>query len=428
MSSQALTFPSLATDAVSPSSVTETTGTSVSHISLSEQRETTITAFDAREWDALVPLDEPHLRSDFLVAVEKSGMSQSAEYCVVRGPNAAGKACLLGVAVVYRTDIDLLSLASPKSKNLARKIRRGPLQRLLIVRAVTCGPLINNCRSNFFIAPEVDDALARRIAEGLLRMTGDLPGGPLRLFFELNDEQKARYDSTLTAAGFISGASLPGTKLDIKWPTFDAYTASMRKFYRRAIVSDREALQGLDIRVEEDFAYLAEEACALYENVLERAQTVIETLTPAFFAELGKLQQTRLVTMRDKQSGQLVGIELLLLGENTGQDLYAGIDYDWNESHRLYFNLSYPGIDLACREGLASMSMGQTSYAFKSRLGVTSYPLHIYVKHRNPLVHWLLGRFHSLIFPLVEVPSHRVFRSGEEADANYRRSKKTGEV
>ena len=384
----------------------------------------TIEAVNRIEWDALVPRDEPHLRADFLAAVEKSGMAKKAEYLMVRGAQGLRDDALLGVAVVYHTEIDLLSLASPKLKNLAHLVRRGPLKRFLIARALSCGPVINNCRSNFFIAPEADEKLAQRVMEKLVERVNRLRGGALRLFFELDDAQNARYADALKGGGFLRGASLPGTRLPIAWESFEDYQGAMRKFYRRAVVADLRVAQQLDIRIESDFSHLADEACALYRNVVERAQTVIETLTPEFFAEIGKLEAARLVTAREKSSGRLVGVELLLLGENSLQDLYTGVDYSLNETHRLYFNLSYPGIEMACRENLRCISMGQTSYAFKSRLGVQSYPLHIYVKHRNAAVQWLLKHGHKLIFPEVEVPVHRVFRSGEEAEENYQRSKK----
>jgi hypothetical protein len=106
-----------------------------------------------------------------------------------------------------------------------------------------------------------------------------------------------------------------------------------------------------------------------------------------------------------------VGIELLIVGDRTLQDLYTGLDYSVNERYHLYFNLIYPGIREACRDGFGCLSMGQTSYAFKSRLGVHAHPLFIYVRHTNPVVQCLLRLARKLIFPAVKVPTHRVFHT-----------------
>lgn len=187
----------------------------------------------------------------------------------------------------------------------------------------------------------------------------------------------------------------------------------MRKVFRRAVRKDLDIGRELDIRVECDFAHLAEAACALYTNVIERAEVVDVRLTPAFFAELGRLEQSRLVTVRERSTQRLVGIELLLLGDGVLQDVYTGFDYTLNAEHRIYFNLVYPGIRLACEHGCRSMTLGQTSYVFKSRLGVQPYPLAIFVKHRNTAVQAVLRRIRRWLFPQVTVETHHVFREDD---------------
>ncbi|MEO6907317.1 MAG: GNAT family N-acetyltransferase [Abditibacteriaceae bacterium] len=373
-----------------------------------------IVEFEARDWDALVSLDEPQLRWNFLRAVERSGLSDNAIYLAVRRSDpeffaSQNTSALLGVAVIYRKDIDLLTLASPKLTRLAAKIRQGPLQRLLIVRALSCGPVINNCRSNFFIASDLSNNFSDRVVEVLLQQLKKIRGGGLEVLFEFRDETVTRCGKSFEQAGFIRGDSLPGTRLDIKWPDFDSYLAAMRKVYRRAVRDDFEAAQDLEIQIETNFSHLANEACTLYQNTLERASVVMERLTPEFFQELATLEQSRLVTLREKSSGKLVGIEVLLLTPDGVQDLYTGVDYTLNKRYNLYFNLVYPAIALACENGWAAISMGQTSYAFKSRLGVASYPLHIFVRHRNPIICGVLKLCRRLIFPATEVPTHHVF-------------------
>ena len=64
-----------------------------------------------------------------------------------------------------------------------------------------------------------------------------------------------------------------------------------------------------------------------------------------------------------------------MLGDTGVQDLYTGVDYNYNEQYRVYFNLVYPGIALACEGPYQRITTGQTSYAFKSRLGVETFPL-----------------------------------------------------
>ena len=92
------------------------------------------------------------------------------------------------------------------------------------------------------------------------------------------------------------------------------------------------------------------------------------------------------------------------------QDLYTGVDYSMNAERRLYFNLLYPVIAYAGEQGMRTLSLGQTSYTFKARLGAKPHSLFIYVKHRNRFIHSLLCTFRSLLFPPFETTEFHVFR------------------
>lgn len=369
-----------------------------------------ITAFEPGEWNALVPRDEPQLRHDVLRAAEESGLVVKPRYIAVR---RAGR--LAGIGVANQSEIDLLLLAAPSLKRAAARLRRGPFKRLGVLRALSCGPVITNCRPNLYLDAALPEAERADVARDLVRRIDALPGGALRVAFELAQADAQTFGPALEACGYIQAASLPGTrlKIDAQWNDFEAYVAAMRKFYRRAIRHDQELGRGLDIRIEANFGHLADEAYALYAQVLERAETVLERLTPAYFKALSTCEDARLVTARERSTGKLIGIELLLLGENVVQDLYTGVDYALNARYNTYFNLIYPGIALACSQGVPIVSTGQTSYEFKSRLGVEAFPLYVFIKHRNRLVNALLHRFHRVICPDTPTFSHQVFRAPE---------------
>jgi len=375
---------------------------------LETQQLSDIRDFDVSEWNALISRNEPQLRHEVLLAVQSSGLAKNPRYIAVRRTGT-----LAGVAVVYDNDIDLLTLAAPKMKTFAAKIRRGPFKRLGILRSQTCGPHITNCRPNMALAADLNEEVRASVAHELIIALDAAGKEGLRVIYEL-DEQNARdFGPALEACGHVRAASLPGTRINVEpdWHELEDYVGAMRKQYRRAVRDDQAKAEGLTIQIETDFAHLADEAFALYSNVLERAEVTLEPLTPAFLREFSRCPDSRLVTARLKETGELVGIELLLVGEDRVQDLYTGVDYRFNETHNIYFNLVYPAIDLACREGLKFISTGQTSYKFKSRLGIEPFELSVYLKHRNPVVNAILHRIHSLICPQTPTFEHRVFKS-----------------
>jgi predicted N-acyltransferase len=367
-----------------------------------------IGAFEASEWNAVLSGDEPQLRHDFLLAAQSSGAIKNPRFLAV---SREGR--LAGVAVAYQSDIDVLTLAAPSLQAKIQRVRRGPFKRLGFLRAHVCGPVITNCRPNVALAPWLLDEERQEVARELTRAVEDLPGGALRVFFEMPDESVQDFGAALEECGFVRAHSLPGTRLDIPrdWHSFEDYVGAMRKMYRRAVRDDQERGQELDIQIESNFSHLADEVFALYSNVVARAQSNFEELTPAFFREFGACEQARLVTARERSTGKLVGIELLLVGKDGVQDLYTGVDYDYNERYNVYFNLMYPAIALACERGFARVTTGQTSYTFKSRIGVEAFDLSIYLKHRNPLVNALLRVLHPVICPKIETTSRRVFKS-----------------
>jgi len=362
--------------------------------------------FEASEWNTLISKDEPQLRHDFLLAAEKSGMAINPRYVSVRRQGR-----LAGVAILADADIDLFTLAAPGLKRLAERVRRGPLKRFLILRAQTCGPVITNCRPNMALAPWLSENEHAEVARELVEALDAIGPASLRVFFEMDETVSAQFGPAFKHSAYIKAASLPGTRLPIEWGSFEEYVGAMRKFYRRAVRDDQAKATGLTIEIEENFAHLADEVSALYLQVLERAQNNFETLTPDFFREFSACEGSRLVTARLKETGQLVGVELLFVGETMVQDLYTGVDYRFNEEFNVYFNLVYPAIQLACERGFRFVSTGQTSYKFKSRLGIEPFRLSIFIKHRNPIVNAILRRIHPLICPETPTVEHRVFKS-----------------
>jgi hypothetical protein len=68
---------------------------------------------------------------------------------------------------------------------------------------------------------------------------------------------------------------------------------------------------------------------------------------------------------------------------------FIGIDYDRPKDWFLYFRLWDAVVDLALAQGATSIQSGQTGYSAKIEIGHDLEPLTNYVRHRNPLVHWI---------------------------------------
>lgn len=368
-------------------------------------RSGSIDEVDQTTWDELVPRDLPHMRHGFLKAVEVSGLVSRP--CYLR---AWLDGRLVGVAYTYGMNVDILTLISRKYTRWISAVRNRIAPKLLFLSGTVCGPIITNCNNNFCLASDLTLDQRQDVMDVLLREMESTPGGGLCAIFEFPTESAALYDPPMKQHGFIKAPSLPGTRLDIRWNTFDDYVASMRKTFRRTVVKDLQAAAGIDFEVINDFSEIAEEAWKLYDGVAAKAEYVFESLTPAFFRELAKFEQSRLIAARDHVTGRLIGMELLLAGDTVLQDLYTGLDYTYDPNRRLYFNLIYPVISLAAENGFKTLSMGQTAYTFKARLGTQPYPLFIFLKHKNRIVHALIKLLKGVLFSQKQAITYRVFR------------------
>lgn len=372
---------------------------------LSLTRATRISDVDPNKWDQLVPLNMPHLRYGFLKATEESGQVSDPNYiCAWRDGR------LVGVLHTYDMNMDLLTLMPRKYTRWIDAIRGRLAPRLLYIPATICGPIVTNCNNNICVASDISTVEQHEIVKAMLRSMEAVSKSNLFAMFEFSEEAAAICEPAMIDLSYVKASSLPGTRMDVKWNSLDEYIESMRKAFRRTVVKDRKAATNIEFDVVNDFSEIAEEAWQLYNNVLSKAEFIFESLTPEFFKELAKYDRSRLVTARDRSTGKLVGIELLLCGDTVLQDLYTGIDYTFDPDQRLYFNLIYPVIGMAGEKGFQTLSMGQTAYTFKARLGVKPYPLRIYIKHKNSFVHHLISILKGILFPEKDTVTYKVFR------------------
>ncbi len=356
-------------------------------------------------WDEFVPRDVPHLRSGFLHAVELAGMLQDLTYLV-----ASRDGVKAGVAVAYTLPLDTVASAPPAVRKVVEKVR-SVLPKFLWKPMRICGSPISNADSGVYIdptlPPESRKAVFRQLAEEIVQR-----GGMDKTYFfkEFDAVSVADYAGELEGEGFFANDPWSGTRLDIAWPTFDGYLAALRKKYRKRVRQEIDLAKSLDLQVLDSFADLAPEVAKLYDQVFARADFVLERANAEFFAAMSDFDQAKLTVARDKESGELLGANLLLFGDTVMHNLYIGFDYAKNEQFHTYFNLVIHSLKTAIEHGMKVGFFGQDSYEFKARLGAKPFPLAAYMKHRLWPVHAMLKSNRAVFFPPNEPVSHDVFQ------------------
>jgi predicted N-acyltransferase len=365
----------------------------------------------AAAWDRLVPRDLPHLRAGFLRAAERSGMIRQPDYLLLSRDGRA-----VAAAVSFTLLVDAAKGAPPKRQAWLAWVRKWypdygyrPLR--------VCGSPIGNAECGVYFDPGLAPADRRaafaRIAEEVQRAGGL---GPTYFFKEFPDDAVAEYASELERLGFFPVDPGPGTRLDIRWTSFDDYMTAMRTKYRHQLKKDLKAGEGLEFALLDSFADLAAAATPLYRNVVAHAATTLQVADEKFFAAVSDFEQAHLLVARPRDTKQLVGVNLLLFGDTVMHNIYIGFDYEQNKKYRIYFNLFEQSLRLAIERGCRVGYFGQTSYDFKARMGANPFALTAYMKHRLGFVHGRLYAAREYIFPKTEgaVPSDVFHAEGEK--------------
>jgi hypothetical protein len=226
------------------------------------------------------------------------------------------------------------------------------------------------------------------------------------------------------APEFFFVESLPTTYVPVQDDGTPPYPQRLRHKYRLLKENRSKAFRDAGLRWETvaDFAHLADELHRLYLQVLGRAATRFETLTPQFFREVSEGLGERSFSLLCYRHGELVAFELFLQGRRTLHPLYLGLDYAHREPGALYFNCIYRIIDEAAQRGFSVVELGQSSYDVKAAMGAVTGRRYIGLHHRTPLVHRLMRTCRSALFPRIVVPRRRVFKDEAEARAIFARS------
>ena len=359
-------------------------------------------------WDSLLPRDVAHLRSGMLAAAEASGIVEKPTYYLLE--TAAGHPA--AAATAYDLPTDPVAGAPAAVRGLVARIRqRAP--GFLSGSMRVCGSPISNSASGIYLAEDLSDDDRCTATDQLVEAVLADGGVDQSLYFrDFTRPQVEGHARRLAAHGFFEVAPPPGMRLQSPGSNMDEYLTALKKRYRQRVRKDlKTSDKFLDFELLDDFTDLAPKACALYENVLAKADYVLETLNVEFFAAISRFDQAKLLVAREKATGELAGINLLLFGDQVMQNLFIGFDYETTQQYGTYFSLVIHSLRLALEHGCTTIDLGQDSYEFKARLGARPTPLTSYMKHRMWPVHFLLRASRGQMFPEKEGVVHDVFQA-----------------
>ena len=209
--------------------------------------------------------------------------------------------------------------------------------------------------------------------------------------------------------GFTRVPSMPMTRLNIEYASFDDYVAKKlskptRKSLRRKLRAAERAHPPIELQVVNDVTEFVDEIYPLYLAVFARSNLHFEKLTKEFFCAIGQRMPDKVQFFIWRQAGKAVAFSLCMVHGDAIYDEYLGLDYAVALDLHLYFYTLRDIIDWAIARGIKWYVSSALNYDPKLHLRCDLAPLDLYVAHTSPLVNAFIKRLLPWLEPTRSEP------------------------
>jgi hypothetical protein len=218
-------------------------------------------------------------------------------------------------------------------------------------------------------------------------------GAGLIVFKEFRASHRAALDA-LQTDGFVRVPSMPMTKLNLDFASFDEYMSKQlshatRKNLRRKF----KAIDGaapITLTVSTNIEAEVDELYPLYLQTYSRSGMHFEKLTPEFLVRLGRSMPDKVRYFVWRQNGRPVAFSVCTIDGDAICDEYIGIDYRSSVSSSLYHYTFRDIVTWAIDNGLKTYASTGLCYDPKLHLRQELVPLDLYVRHRSALGNFIM--------------------------------------
>jgi predicted N-acyltransferase len=203
--------------------------------------------------------------------------------------------------------------------------------------------------------------------------------------------------------GFRRIPSLPMTRLNIDYPSFDEYmrralNSATRTKLRRKFRATAQAAP-ITLSVITDVSAIIDVIYPLYLQVYQRSRFHFEKLTKEYFGGVGRAMPERVRFFLWRQEGRLVAFTLCMLHDDAMYAEYIGLDYSLALDLHLYHYAVRDMISWAMAKGYKWFRSSGLNYDPKLHLRHELDPVDLYVRHTSPIANAILKHVLPLIAP-----------------------------
>ena len=339
------------------------------------------------EWDKLIPVDHSLSSTSYCIYEQSSPKNISYRYALVSENNKP----VLG-AVFQSIRIKPENLRSPQKNKFLKYITELMLNLHEILILVNGNVYKDGLEGLYYDKNELDAEKANELFKNCIDLIEKKDGISAVL---LKDFPTNIIPTTSTKNIKLEDDILMNLSLDASWESLDNYINDLSKKYKAR--AQKILLSGKEIAIRELNSEQIEinkhEIHTLYNQVVARQPFTFGNLNenyfPAVKTYLGDKLSLKGLFLNDK----LVAFYSTIEHDSKLEVHYVGIDYEYNQSHNLYFNIHFLALQDGILKKKSTLEMGRTTLEAKAILGCKPQYNNTYIEFKNSFAECCFGYF-----------------------------------
>lgn len=231
---------------------------------------------------------------------------------------------------------------------------------------------------NFLVPPTVAPGAEAAtvypvLIQGIQRLMGQRLAPGVRLVF-LEQAHHGPLLSHLAQHNFLITEGIWENDLLLSWPTFEAYTLSLKSSHRNSLRKQQKKALDHGITITTKLPQETADIYALFDKVAQKNRSAL-LYNPQFLVYAQAiLGQEHFKLFRAVHRGKTVACLMMYHDQTTAQLAAVGLDYDLSLTFNLYRLLIYAAIESCLEMGLQRIKGGMSRYDIKRRIGFVSRP------------------------------------------------------
>jgi len=347
----------------------------ISHCT-SKQSKLTLTEYDSIGdisplWDAFLP-ENHSLKSGNLEVLELAKLDDMVfKYLLVQNKNILKGVVYLQHLRIRNAHFDGTSIDKP-GLGWLKKIVNNQFSDVLI-----CGNLFRIHFPGFYFSEDTDASL---VFELLMEYLNSNKGHSKFCGIILKD-CLSKLNNTGKFRSYHDDVTME-LELRENWYSLEDYKASLDKKYRQRFQKIRNSKAKVDSKELSFEAIKTQADCItrLYQNVALKQALRIGFVNANYFAQMKRRHGDNFVFKAYYLNGEMLAFSSHIFYPDKSMEIhYIGLDYNFNETHCLYFNILYDGVELGIKNRVNRLELGRTARVAKASVGAQPVEVHNYL-------------------------------------------------